>query len=316
MEQIDWLSLLSEQHIPWIDRGPNTSKGSVNIACPFCGNDPSFHMAISLEGRGYYCYRNASHGGRNYQRLLFALGFPRSAGIELLNHYRTAYALPDPSTPKTRQETKLQREWQRFLPASESPDCLEYLVSRGFPDPARVTVVYDLRYARSGTYARRLLFPLHTQHGLVSFTGRALDNYRQPRYLTAEGGAADLVYVPRRIQKHAVLVEGPFDALKGAVAMERTDFSFIATIGKVITSPKLMALQDFLKNCTSLYLTLDKDVGIKTLFDLEQDLAIVLPRLYKARLSLPETVKDPAELELGELRNWLLGETHATADAG
>lgn len=74
MKTFDWLSLLRQQGIPFVDRGANVKRGEVNIKCPFCGTaDPSHHLGLNLDTGWWACWRNNNHRGKSPLRLLMQL---------------------------------------------------------------------------------------------------------------------------------------------------------------------------------------------------------------------------------------------------
>jgi len=296
-ELIDWKRLLTSIHVPWTDHGANVGRDSVNIACPFCGNDPSFHLGISLSGHGYYCFRNSSHGGRNPVTLLYRLGIARFSAVELLNRYRIAYTSDAPAeAPKAVQSAAA---WDNFANAANHPPCLAYLAARGCAAPDTVCATYNLRYAPVGRWADRLLFPLVNQQGIAGWTGRSLTD-RQPRYLTQQD--ASVIYVPAPITNEvALLVEGPFDALKISIA----GFPCIASLGLAINDDRLLTLRHYLRNCRRVLVTWDEGVHPISMLENKKRLAWFLRPLYVARLALPQGAEDPGAMSVAEIRSWL-----------
>lgn len=89
MRPIDLRGLFDNLRVPWRDRGANTSRGNVNICCPFCRDDYGYHMTISETREGaYYCYRRPQeHSGGNLVRVLVKLGASRTEAISLINNF-------------------------------------------------------------------------------------------------------------------------------------------------------------------------------------------------------------------------------------
>src|SRR4051812_26553261 len=70
----DWVTFLNRRGIEYTDRGSSATAGNLAIHCVFCGAaDPGTHLAISLHGRGWRCWRNKAHSGRSPVRLIQAL---------------------------------------------------------------------------------------------------------------------------------------------------------------------------------------------------------------------------------------------------
>jgi hypothetical protein len=70
----DWIAFLDKHGIEYTERGPSTAKGNVYTHCPFCvASDQGRHMGISLNGKGWGCWRETTHRGKNPVRLIQAL---------------------------------------------------------------------------------------------------------------------------------------------------------------------------------------------------------------------------------------------------
>jgi hypothetical protein len=301
---IDWRRLFTSLGIQWRDRGPNTRSGNVNIRCPFCNADPSFHLAVSEEIEAFICYRDSRHAGRSFIRLLMALRNSRAQAISLLNgHPGRAQA---PVAPiEVRVQSRTDRLWNSFEGAHSQPFARYLQEQRGFANPYRVIERYDLRSSNQGAWARRLLLPFRDlNNNIETWVGRAIDDARTPKYkmeLSANPGA---VYVPRKMRATVILCEGPLDALKVAVATEDMDVSSIATAGKNVNTAKLLRLRAACLGRNVLFVP-DADVSIGERNRLLETLAGALNSNYIARLSLPEDYKDPAGMPLSLISAWI-----------
>src|ERR1044072_5073781 len=72
--RFDWIAFLRRNNIYYTMKGPNASRGRVNIKGPFCGqDDPSEHLGIKLNGNGWSCWRNGAHKGPSSETLVAAL---------------------------------------------------------------------------------------------------------------------------------------------------------------------------------------------------------------------------------------------------
>ena len=311
--QVDWRGLLSEIRVQWRDRGSNTSRGNVNVPCPYCENDPSFHMGISESREAFYCFREPNrHSGSSFIRLLIALGVTRSEAVLLLNRYQRSVSLETERPKAIISQSSIINGWSRFSSAAESSTCLDYLRYRGFPNPVDTALRYDLRFAKEGTWAQRLLIPIvSVDNQIISWTGRSLKD-RTPKYLTLGNAGAMQPYVPSIAQRGKsilVIVEGPMDALKGADACRRDregqSFVFAALAGKQITPTKLLALRALTVNCVGILLALDADVTLAASYSIQAELASAIKLGYIALARLPRGFKDPAEMPAGEIAQWL-----------
>jgi hypothetical protein len=307
----DWRGLFDSIRVPWRDRGSNTSAGNINICCPWCGSDEGFHLSVSEDGRGYYCYRSPQrHSGTSPQKLLHGLGLERSEAIRTLN----AFNQLKPRAPVQQEAKRPSADiWAKFQPASSSPRALDYLEGRMFPDARRVADYYDLRIAPSGTWAGRLLLPIKEAARVVSFTGRDMTGRFDPRYLAyKEDRDQSPIYIPdeaaiMRFPRRALLVEGPIDALKIAAAMasQPGELGCAALTGMNLGATKILAIQQAFRRTDELLLGLDKGVPLS---DSMQTIATLRAAGLPARpCRLPPGFKDAGEMEYQDVREWIGG---------
>lgn len=241
----DWKSFLTQNRIEYVTEGPNVASGNINIRCPFCIEDPSHHMGISLENGFWCCWRNQrEHGGRAPHRLIAALlgvSYERANTIvgatgpvgELDDAVRRLggdsivkrHKLPKPlKMPGEFVTVKDKGPWSRFY---------NYLhKKRGFreQDVDRLVRQYDLRCCISGSYSYRLIVPVYMEPGkLMGWTGRtilpdeslrykSLSHKKQTSYPLAPMNIKDTLGFYDQISRDEgdalIVVEGPFDALK------------------------------------------------------------------------------------------------------
>src|ERR1039458_2617615 len=70
----DWPKFFERNQVKFVTTGPNVAREHVAVHCPFCGSsDPSQHMSVSLEGKGWRCWRNPAHRGKHPAYLIQAL---------------------------------------------------------------------------------------------------------------------------------------------------------------------------------------------------------------------------------------------------
>jgi hypothetical protein len=302
---IDWRRLLTSIGIQWRDKGPNTRRGNVNIRCPLCGNDPSFHMAISEDIEAFICYRDSRHAGRSFTFLLHKLGIGRYEAVTLLNSHIGRSRAIEPEKI-VREQSRTDRLWDSFHLAHERHAFEDYLRYERGIDPARSAIErYDLRYAIEGKWARRLLLPFRDHDGkLITWAGRSIDGFRTPKYLMESQADQGAVYRPRLSRDIMILCEGPLDALKIASATENEDISPIATAGKNLNSAKLLRLRRMCEGRIVLFAP-DQDVSIGERNKLHNSLAASLNARYIRCLPVPDDYKDPAEIPLDQITPWI-----------
>lgn len=233
----NWKSFLSSRNIEYVERGRNVSKGNIGIRCPLCADDPSHHLNISLQGKGWACWREASHRGRNDAKLVKAL-----IGCTWEEAFEITGGKPDVQTTDELLEKCLawQRGWKPKSKSIEFPKefrplagkdnvfrrpVMEYMKGRGYSgyDVENLAKRYHLHYAINGPWSRRVLVPIYNEGGqLVNYTGRAVGD-QSARYKTLGGTEAGspmssclfdcpcVFKIPGRV---LVVTEGPFDAMR------------------------------------------------------------------------------------------------------
>lgn len=238
----DWPDFLQQNNINYITSGPNTSRGQISLQCPWCGNsDEGQHLSINLAGRGFRCWRQPAHAGKNPARLIQALlncsweqasalaGHAKTLPNDFMNKVKSSLTKQEIVVPVN--NLKLPTE---FKPFSKLPSCrmyLEYINSRGFT--IKDADEYEVYYASLGLYKGRIIFTVVQNGKFVGFTGRTIFSSEQVRYKTltndvekakdngeqpAPAPISDyLLFHDRLVETDAdtiVLCEGPFDAWK------------------------------------------------------------------------------------------------------
>jgi hypothetical protein len=321
----DWERFLADYNIDTSTHGHTT--GNIGIRCPWCGDaDHGHHLGISLEGRGYFCWRDRAHRGIHPRRLVMAL---LRCDYETANRIVGSDAGPTPewqslSTVVESILSGLQRDppatgsltWPEELRAlrpsrSAALPYLGYLDVRGFDDPIDVAKTYGLRYALTGLFKHRIILPIYLHGRLVNWTGRAISPLASLRYLTLSSDPAsahksgmptailptsDVIYLHDDAAavrgKTLVVVEGPFDALKLNWLGQRSGLVAVAIFGTGnLSSAQVDLLGELAANYERRVLLLDRDAAL-TAVQLRQRLA----HLRFELMTLPPLFADPGEL--------------------
>ena len=239
----DWQVFLSDHNIHYVTDGPNCPKGDLAIRCPFCGDDPSQHLAVNMEGAGWHCWRNRDHAGRSPVKLIQALlgcsydqarlfaghttNIP-SNFLEQVQAQMAPHAIVAPRDP-----LKLPKELKELRNVPSARPYLNYLRNRGYDRPIALGREYNLRYCTTGAFAGRVILPVYFEGALVTWTGRAISKRQELRYksLTTTPKKAKDEGTPlaigaighyllwfddlmKRPGHTIILCEGPFDALR------------------------------------------------------------------------------------------------------
>lgn len=202
----DIQAFFDRQNIHYITRGKNVKKGNINIRCPFCADDPSEHMGVNTTNLWWGCWRDGTHRGKSPIRLIMKLtGMPRNEVRALLGLNRDTDLTFDSTSGNLddldldnlfgEKDSKSVKEEKKTLvfpneikPLKEgklTQRFYDYIENRGFKadDVKRVIRAYGLRYALTGDFTHRLVFPVTMNGQLIAWTGRAVGN-SDLRYLS------------------------------------------------------------------------------------------------------------------------------------
>lgn len=319
----DWRKFFEEYRIPYADKGRNVSRGNLALKCPWCGDaDPSMHMNVSLHGKGYACWREAEHRGRNEAYLVHALlGIPLREARKIV-YGENEYIPPDEdfateierllNTAPIQRHTslKIPDDWRPLYSDINSPArriVFNYLVSRDYPkhDAEALAQRYELHYALHEPWARRVIFPIRDERGdLVNFTGRAIYKGARIRYKTLAGEEAvkrmsecllDYNRLIRTQGNVLIVCEGPFDALRINWIGEPFGIHATCVFTQNVSNVQAFKLQNLRRNFQRAGVLFDRGAemqAVRAQFQLDFE-----------RFDLPEypNVKDPGDLSGGQV---------------
>lgn len=318
----EWQGFLDSYRVPYVTSGPNVSRGHVAVHCPFCGSaDPSQHMSIDLKGSGWKCWRNREHRGKHPAYLIQALlqtTLDRARQIVgdsvfIPDDFMGAVLSKlDPPKPIKREPLRLPAEFKPFRDVPSARHFINYLTgpSRQFTldQVMRFTRDYKLRYATSGPFKGRIIFPIEFEGELMTWTGRTIYAQEELRYRTlstdeeleehpAFGPINDyLLYFDELVENRMdcdtlVLCEGPFDALKVRVLGERYGICATCFFTATPSVRQIDLLHDVMHRYSHRALLLDRGT-LGTALRSQSNMASLKTRV----VSLPPDVKDPGTL--------------------
>lgn len=218
---MDWIAFLTDNFIVHVSSGPRTTRGHVEIKCPFCGeNDPSFHLGINLTTNQWNCWRDNAHRGATPYRLISALLGVSGAQAKLTVQAYSGASIDSFDAPQA--PTKLQQQpimpikWPDEFETPKGVYC-DYLLRRGFD--AASTDYYCLAACRIGRWKQRIIIPVYDEKWqLLGWQGRAIvEPKKAPRYLTSHEQVKRTIFNLQNISKggEALYVfEGPIDTLR------------------------------------------------------------------------------------------------------
>jgi len=319
----DWPAFLTQNNIEYVSAGRyHVTKDNIAICCPWCPNDTTYNLHISLVGKGFICFRVDSHRGVAPQQLIQRLlGCPRSyadslvAGSEIAipndrDFFRRLSALfeqPREEPMSTPERLRLPAGFRPIETVGTGIMFCSYLERRGFAIPHIRDLYkrYDIRgCADGGRWHGRVIFPVTSGGRLVSWTGRHIGG-NPIRYLTLSVNDPDTPAL--RTIKDTVLwidslksirggtlvvCEGPFDALKVSYLGWERGIHGTCLFGKSLTDSQrdqLQALDGFDRKVVLL------DRGMVDHLNPRGRFAALEAAGFEMRF-LPQYVKDPGEL--------------------
>lgn len=323
----DWERFLDAHSIAYTRDRRYAGLHHVEIACPFCGDDPSYHLGISLRNGYWHCWREptpGSHSGRAPYRLIEQLlGCARDMSRRIVEagdntvvaNDRTfgsdiARILGGPVTVNHGVTTlEFPREYQRL---DSSPRARRlyypYLTGRGYNDRQIDWLVQRFRlcYAARGPFVYRVIVPVYYHNKLVTWTGRAIGNdelrYRSlshdPDHALRAGLPQAVVNIKDTLLdfdaaryggRILVVTEGPFDAIRVSYLGYRHAIQSVALFGKQPSPAQIELLAELIPHYRRTVCLLDTDAGYTGFAAFPETLHI------KQQL-LPDGVKDPALL--------------------
>lgn len=312
----DWTAFFDLYSIPWF----KATRTNITIKCPMCGDDPSHHLSVSLQGRGWHCWRNDAHSGRSARDLVMVLlGCSADQATRIVSEQEQAAKLLDENfassisqllgkakpLPVTTRPLELLPEFTNMLTGFSQRLFVPYLTDRGYSDNDLEWLVkrFKLRSALTGQFAYRIIIPVYVSGKLVTWTGRTItgDRLRYKTLSTDSETAAksDLPVAAISIKETLfdydalrkggevlVITEGPFDAMRvsffGDDAIRGT-----CLFGKTISD----AQRELIGSLRSLY----RQVVLLSDTDVRWSMFGKLPDWVEIK-RLPPSVEDPAKL--------------------
>lgn len=308
---ISWKSIFDAEGVPYVEKGPNVARNNINIACPWCGDDPSHHLGVSLDGQGWGCWRDAEHRGKSPYRLLFKLigdralkYVPEPSQKELESDFpglASRFSFHQAS-PEEEPLIEPWREWRKCIPIT--PDYkdpfFKYLSQRGLV--YSTILKCGLRKVQHGPYKWRVLIPVYWGSAWRGFVGRAISPSAQVRYKASPGLnsiAQFRVYWPDKVDTRpqaTIVTEGPFDGMTLAqtASIHRVNIAVVSALGIVLSPEKIQQIHQL----PNPILAFDKEA---------EELAVrtALKHNWGVASPPPRGKKDLGECTRGEIYKWI-----------
>jgi len=320
---MNWETFLTDNNIDYVDYGPNVKTGNININCPWCDDDPSQHMGISLTKNAYGCWRNVEHKGTKIERLVQAiLGCSRNQASIITRQYSmsdpdtldTALAAltgtdtaPKPTSQGIQHEIKLPREFKFIKRKGLTSKFYRYLRLRGFTNVLSFTDLYSIRCCMIGHWKDRIIFPIYHDNKLITWTSRMIGQSDiAPRYMTysRDDGATmsikDTLYNFDMLKtdntKILFLTEGPLDALMIDWFGYNDGARATCFFGTQMTLTQAALVKELVSYYDKIYLLFDKDT-------IEQKFNVLdILNSYGVQSAMIELNDDPGSLKTNEIK--------------
>jgi hypothetical protein len=214
--------ILKEYKIDFVESGKNVSKGNVNINCPMCGDDSSYHLGISPEKGVFSCWRNRSHKGSVSYLLSFILHISIDEAKILLEGNDFTFTKNITETIiGGKSSIDLPDNFRVIRNESATKPFYNYLINRGFDRIEELVERYDIKCCISGKWKDRVIFPLYLNSKLMTWQGRSimLDPFLRYRDLEINESVRHVKYCLFDYDNlnggdRLYIFEGVFDALK------------------------------------------------------------------------------------------------------
>ena len=312
--------ILEKNNIAFLETGNNVKKGNISIKCPFCTNDPSYHMGINLETGVYGCWRDSSHRGKNFSWVLRKLlkcsieeaknilnnrvldSDWKSKVLNKLNHTQ------EKEIPHIKN-LKLPTQFKKISQTGYTSIFWEFLLARGFKDVNKIINRYRIKCCLTGDWRRRLIFPLYFKGNLISWGSRSVSTNEKLKY--KDLGVLESVIYPKHFLYNfdnlyeyggtvLYITEGIFDFLKMDLFLP-LKYKATCLFTKTITNQQLEMLLLLSTKFKEIRVLLDSDAYLQSLKLVSQ--LKILP-IKITNYKLPNGRKDPGELSYNEVRKY------------
>lgn len=310
---MDWEAFFKDHSVDYVTRGPNVGRNNININCPFCADDPSHHMGISMIEKGWGCLRCHTAGVNPTKLLRALLGCSYNQAKIVVQQYSAVdpdsldevakLLLGDKADKKQRKRRKLHmpQEFRSIKSKGSTARFYHYLYNRGFYNVDKLVKMYDLHCATTGKWKDRIIIPIYINNELVSWTTRALGKtIDAPRYMALseeDGGLINVFHTLMNwdyISKGGdllIIVEGPFDAMKLDFYAYKYNACATCTFGTAMSNEQSMIIASMAKRFKKAVLLYDEGAA-QAIFEAQD-------KLMHTNVEcgfLPNNVEDPGAM--------------------
>lgn len=265
----------------------NVKRGNVNIACPFCGDDPSWHLGINKQTGAWGCWRDRSHRGNFTQLLAYLKGISYSKALLM---WKTEPALPTEDTFVSKVVSMMTPHLPASITRPKPPKIsvmelkegglgarpfMDYMIGRNFkaPEIERLVKKFGIYYAVAGEMRGRIVFKVNDSDGnLTGYVGRAIDPEHKKHHTV--GPINEMIWGEDHANQPGdilFVVEGVFDALRLSLHSHR-GVRAVATLGASASNERIMKLRCLSSLYDKVLLFMDEDVSMANALHLQSEL--------------------------------------------
>ena len=305
--------ILERLGIEYITSGPDVVKDHINIKCPYCADDPLYHLGIHLYTNKWACWRNPAHCGNDFIRLVQKLACCSYEEAEEIY----AGSLPIDSATKTVRgilneevikphlfdaEKQLagvigENSLVQITKKVQNGNFFHYLESRGFTkeETQALCCLYGIKACIAGPAKGRIVFLIRERGKLVGWIGRAIAKSNR-RYLASGKEVKDsLIFFDDLTGGKALFVtEGPFDALKLDFYGRLYDIHSTCIFGVWLSKNQTRLLREIRSKYKHLFVLMDD-------FTTSLKISQKLSNLNVKAVPMSSTDKDPGDLTKDEV---------------
>lgn len=299
MEKFDIKRFLGDEGIEFWEKGKNIMKNFVGAKCWSCGDDPSCHLNLRVDGWFALCFRCGVKVKGIKDVVEFVLG--RDVGQKEFLRLMKKYGWIDESVVGLEgrknggHKSNIEEEWNRFTGLRKVD--IEYLKSRGIGED------FARRWGLRGgieQYLYYVMVPVRDESGqLVGFVGRDTTGKSEKKFLNSMTDLRSYLFGlfecrdKMREDGYVIIVEGVFDVLK----LQQYGVNAVGVLGKVMSDNQLKQLLKVVRSNVVVYVMLDSDATREA-----RELGEVLSSYFKmVKVCTVTGVKDAGDLREEEI---------------
>jgi len=314
----DLVSYIESIGVDYKPSGTNIMKNHIGINCMFCGDDPTYHLNVKVDGTHALCFRCGKRLFGPYAILkIFEGDITRYRYAEIIQEYPFDGEVDERNYDDSDGEIITRRRifrtvWNDFksftFNSKKERKFLKYLKGRHIRKDTIKSL--DIRWADNGIYKNRVIIPIrhHDDGEVVNFVARSIFKQVEPKYRNCPNDIC--VYTAGKVlfglyesgdliknKNMLVVCEGVFDSIR----LIQEGVPSVAILKKVIADGQMEILSG-----------LDRGIKVILMLDSEVDetdrdkIAISLSELFHTVINAKLSEGDPAEMSVDDIKALLL----------